>query len=61
MKFAFSVMAEIYAGEFFKDESINWRYCKKHATFKNPGACEFILHIGSGAGSESGARDRASV
>ena len=43
----FTVMVEIEAGEFFDDESVNWKFCVEHATFSHQEACEFILHCGS--------------
>jgi hypothetical protein len=50
----FSVLAEVNATDLFKDDNINWKYCVEHATFahKDNDACEFILHIGGGPGSE---------
>ena len=55
----FSVLAEVDASDFFAEESVNWKYCVEHATFvhKDDDACEFILHIGGGPGSESYADD----
>jgi hypothetical protein len=43
-----STLAEIEATEMFEDESADWRYCVKEATFAHtsPDACEFIFHIG---------------
>ena len=55
MSTTFSVMAEVKASALFADESVNWRYCVDHATFvhRDEDACEFVLHIGGGPGSES--------
>lgn len=46
---SYTVMLEVDASEFFEDESIDWQYCVKHATFrhKDDDVCEFVLHIGS--------------
>jgi len=54
-KMEFSLLADIYASDLLEDENVNWRYCKKHATFVHVDgdACEFILHIGGPPGSES--------
>jgi hypothetical protein len=43
---AVSVLMEIEATDLFRDENVNWRYCKAHATFSHKEACEFVLHIG---------------
>ena len=55
----FSVLVEINATNFFKDDNINWTYCVERATFahKDDDACEFILHIGGEPGSENYADD----
>jgi hypothetical protein len=59
MNRTFSVLAEVDASSLFAGENINWRYCKDHATFvhRDGDACEFILHIGGGSGSENYADD----
>lgn len=46
----YSVMAEVEATDLFEDESINWQYCVKHASFTHNDAdvCEFIIHSGNG-------------
>ena len=37
----FTIMAEVDATDLFKDEGVNWKYCKKHATFTHQaGECE---------------------
>lgn len=50
----FSILAEVEASVLFAGENINWKYCVEHATFihRDEDACEFILHIGGGPGSE---------
>jgi hypothetical protein len=55
----FSVLVEVEASDLFDGENVNWRYCVDHATFvhHDKDACEFILHIGGGPGSESYADD----
>ena len=55
MSATFSVVAEVDASALFAGDSLNWKYCKEHATFvhRDEDACEFILHIGGGPGSES--------
>jgi hypothetical protein len=57
MSVSFSVLAEVHASALFDGENINWRYCVEKATFihRDDDACEFILHIGGGPGSEDGA------
>jgi hypothetical protein len=42
----FTTVAEIEASDLFEDESINWKYCRCHATFSHKEACEFIIHSG---------------
>ena len=51
----FSILAEVDATELFAGDNINLRYCVEHASFahRDDDACEFILHIGDGAGSEN--------
>lgn len=42
-----SQIAEIDADDFFEDDdSVDWRWCVEHATFKHQEECEFIIHIG---------------
>jgi hypothetical protein len=54
MSTTFSILAEVEASALFAGENINWRYCVEHANFqhRDGDACEFILHIGGGPGSE---------
>ena len=42
-----SKLAEIDASDFFEDESVNWLWCTKFATFEHREACEFVVHIGN--------------
>ena len=55
MTMTFSVLAEVDASALFAGENINWKYCVARATFvhRDGDACEFILHIGDGPGSEN--------
>ena len=55
----FGVLAEVDASALFAGENINLKYCVEHATFvhRDDDACEFILHIGGGPGSENYADD----
>lgn len=53
----FSVTADVDASDLFSDDAsdpnhVNWRFCMERATFRHRDACEFILHIGGGLGSE---------
>ena len=59
MRMTFSVLAEVEASALFARENINWKYCAERAAFvhRDKDACEFILHIGGGPGSESYADD----
>lgn len=41
-----STVAEVEASELFADESVNWRYCMREATFSHRKACEFVVHVG---------------
>jgi hypothetical protein len=54
-RMTFSVQAEVEASSLFAGENVNWKYCVDHATFihRDDNACEFILHIGGGPGSEN--------
>ena len=53
----FSTMAEIEASEFFtndqQDETPDWHWCNKNATFSHNDACEFIIHCGDKEFAES--------
>jgi hypothetical protein len=51
----FGILAEFDATDLLDENNVNWRYCVEHATFvhQDDDACEFILHIGGGPGSEN--------
>lgn len=42
------IMAEVPADKFFEDDdSVDYRYCSKFASFVHKDACEFMIHLSS--------------